>query len=106
MEVLGWNSLTVLQRRAGDVVFHGPQIQPMSTSDVQVTCDALLIASLVDAKSKVSIASQFMLKSLAPELLVMRSATSLSAKLACNSEPTETFSRCSLVYCGEMVPAI
>jgi hypothetical protein len=103
--VIRRNSLTVLQRRAGDVVFYGPQMPPMSTSDVEVTCDAVLIASLVDAESKASIANQLRANSSAPELLVMRSATGLSAKLAYDSVPTETFSRGKLVYCGETVPA-
>ena len=105
MSVIRQNSLTVLQQRAGDVVFHGPQMPPMPTRDVEVICDAVLIASLVDAESKVSIANQFMANSSAPELLLMRSATGLSAKLAYDSVPTETFSRGNLVYCGEAVPA-
>jgi len=105
MGIIRNNSLTVLQRRAGDVIFLGTQGPTVSTSDMEVACDVVLIASLVDAKSKASIASQFMANSSAPELLVMRSATGLSAKLAYDPVSTETFSCDNLVYCGVTVPA-
>ncbi|MGI9506170.1 MAG: hypothetical protein ACR2RE_24275, partial [Geminicoccaceae bacterium] len=39
------------------------------------------------------------------ELLIIRSATGLSARLAYDPVPTEAFSRGRLAYCGETQPA-
>ena len=105
MGIIRQNSLTVLQQRAGDVVYRGSQMPTTSTSGAEVACDVVLIASLIDAGSKTLIARQFMADSSAPELLVIRSATGLCAKLAYDPVSTETFSCNNLVYCGGTVPA-
>lgn len=105
MGILGQGALTVLERRAGDVTFHDPTQRPKAACTTAVACDAVMIASLVDAESKASIAEQFASNGHAPQLLIMRSATGLSAKLAYDPIPTEAFCRGNLVYCGETVPA-
>ncbi len=105
MNIIGRGTLSVLRQAAGDVTFHDPGRPPTSACDVGVGCDVVMIASLVDAESKESIARQFMTNSYAPELLIMRSATGLSAKLAYDSVRTMDFCRGNLVYCGETVPA-
>lgn len=105
MGILGQRALTVLERRAGDVTFHDPTQHPKEPCATAVACDAVMIASLVDAESKASIAEQFVSNRHAPQLLMMRSATGLSARLAYDPIPTETFCRGNLIYCGETMPA-
>lgn len=106
LELLAPGALTVRQRNAGQVRFRSPGIPPKSTPDASsVACDAVMVASLVDPDAKAAIAEHFDRDPAAPELLIMRSATGLSARLAYDAVPTEAFSRDGLAYCGETVPA-
>lgn len=103
--ILEPDALTVMQQNAGDVLFRATDRPSNQTAGALVACDAVMIASLVDAEAKARIAKQFGGDPNAPELLVMRSATGLAAKLAYDPVPTEAFSQGRLAYCGETLPA-
>lgn len=102
LEILKPRVLTTLQEDAGRLQFRASD---MSSSDTSLRCDAVMMASLVDHAAKASIAAQFSSEPRTPPLLIMRSATGLSARLAYDPVPTETFSRGHLAYCGETLPA-
>lgn len=105
LEILSPGDLTVVPKDAGELRFHKIKPSVDASPDATLSCDAVIIASLVDRETKASIASQFSADPAAPPLLIMRSATGLSAKLAYDAVPTETFSRGLLAYCGETLPA-
>lgn len=105
MEILGPGVLTVVQQNAGHLYFHAPDMSGEALPGMSLGCDAVMMASLVDHDAKVSIAAQFSSDAGAPPLLIMRSATGLSAKFAYDPVPTETFGRGNLAYCGETLPA-
>ena len=98
-------ALAVVQEDAGRLRFLGSDKSGRSSEVTSLSCDAVIIASLVDRDAKASIAAQFSSDLCAPALLIMRSATGLSAKLAYDPVPTETLSRRQLAYCGETLPA-
>jgi hypothetical protein len=97
--------LAVRRVNAADVSFHHPNRLSGNMADTSVTCDAVMVASLVDHNAKTSIATQLCVDHGAPKLLIMRSATGLSAQLAYDPVPAEGFNRGNLVYCGETMPA-
>lgn len=103
--ILGPGVLTVVQQNAGHVHFYGSDMSGEASLGMSLGCDAVMMASLVDHDAKASIAAQFSSDADAPPLLIMRSATGLSAKLAYDPVPTETFGRSNLAYCGETLPA-
>jgi len=105
LEILEPGVLLVQQQNAGRVRFFSSDMPPEKMPDTAVACDAVMIASLVDPKARASIADQFSNDPSAPEFLIMRSTTGLSAKLAYDPVPTEAFSRGHLVFCGETLPA-
>ena len=104
-EILTPGVLSVIDENAGNVHFHASGSSSESSQGVPLGCDAVMIASLVDHDAKASIAARFSSDGSAPSLLIMRSATGLSAKLVYDPVPTETFSRGHLAYCGEALPA-
>ncbi len=105
LEIVEPGALSVQQREAGSVRFCSPDTLPAQRTDATVACDAVMIASLVDPSAKASIAEHFRRDPSAPDLLIMRSATGLSARLAYDALPTEAISQGALVYCGETLPA-
>ena len=105
VEILGPGVLTVVQQNAGHVHFQAPDMSGEASPGMSLVCDAVMMASLVDHDAKASIAAQFSSDAGAPPLLIMRSAAGLSAKLAYDPVPTETFGRSNLAYCGETLPA-
>ena len=105
VEILGPGMLTVVQQNAGHVHFHASDMSGEASPGMSLGCDAVMMASLVDHDAKASIAAQFSSDAGAPPLLIMRSATGLSAKLAYDPVPTERFGRSNLAYCGETLPA-
>lgn len=105
LEILEIGALTVRQQDAGRLVYHAPERAVEASHMASVVCDAVMIASLVSADAKTSIAEQFSIDDKAPELLIMRSATGLSARLAYDPVPTEALSQGRLAYCGETLPA-
>lgn len=106
LEIVEPSALTVHQRNAGNVCFRSQHATPEKTPDASsVACDAVMIASLVDPDAKAAIAEHFSRDPGAPELLIMRSATGLSARLAYDAISTEVLSRDGLAYCGESLPA-
>lgn len=106
LEILKPGVLTTLKENAGRLRFLASGLSCEVSSGASLRCDAVMIASLVDHAAKASIADQFKSGQDAPEFLIMRSATGLSAKLAYGPVPTEAFSRSHLAYCGETLPAI
>ncbi|MGH1478022.1 MAG: hypothetical protein ACRBM6_04715 [Geminicoccales bacterium] len=108
LDVIAPGALTVREHDAGRVCFYAPDMPPPAvTSDESsmIACDAVMIASLVDSTAKTTIADQVSRDPNAPDLLIMRSATGLSAKLAYDTIPTQVVSRRGLAYCGEALPA-
>lgn len=105
LDILKPDALTVRQRNAGDMTFHAPGRASGTSVAASVDCDAVMIASLVDHEAKASIAAQFSSDPGSPELLIMRSATGLSARLAYDPVPTEALCKGRLAYCGETLPA-
>ena len=99
------DALRVHQRNAGQVWFRTADRPGAPSSEDSIVCDAVMIASLVDQDAKISIAAQFSGNRGTPELLIMRSATGLSAKIAYDPVPTAMFGRGYLAYSGETVPA-
>ena len=105
LEIVEPGALSVRQYEAGRVRFRSPDMPPTQTADATVACDAVMITSLVDPGAKASIADHISHDPGAPDLLIMRSATGLSARLAYDALPTETLSQGALAYCGEAQPA-
>ncbi len=104
LEILPPGVLTTHHVNAGRLNFRPSGMVEGTLPGDAVACDAVMIASLVDADAKASIAKQFS-SQVSPEFLIMRSAAGLSAKLAYDPVPTETVSRSLLAYCGETLPA-
>lgn len=106
LEIVAPSALTVHQCNAGEVCFRSRNTRPKITPDApSVACDAVMIASLVDPDAKAAIAEHVGSDPDAPELLIMRSATGLSARLAYDAIPTEALNRDGLAYCGKTLPA-
>ena len=105
LEIVEPGALSVQQREAGGVRFCSPDTLPAQRTDAAVACDAVMTASLIDPSAKASIAEHFRLDPCSPELLIMRSATGLSARLAYDALPTAAISQGALAYCGETLPA-
>ena len=105
LEIVEPGALSVQQREAGGVRFRRPNAPGEGRSGATVACDGVMIASLLDPSAKASIADHFRRDASAPDLLIMRSATGLSARLAYDALPAETLSRGALAYCGETLPA-
>ena len=105
LEIVEPGALSVRQHEAGSVCFHSPDTSSEERANATVACDAVMIASLVDPSAKASIADHISRDPAAPDLLIMRSATGLSARLVYDALPTEALSQGTLAYCGETLPA-
>jgi len=109
LDILAPGVLTVRLQNAGEVRFRSlkpaGKAQNEPSSNGAVFCDAVMIASLVDAEAKRLIVDQLARGDDAPAVLVIRSATGLSARLAYDPLPTASFSHGHLAYGGETVPA-
>lgn len=105
LEILAPGALKTVRQDAGCLSFESIASPSRTSGENPFACDAVMIASLVDPAAKSEIARQFRENSNAPELLIMRSATALSARLAYDPVNTEEISSISLAYCGETQPA-
>ncbi len=105
LEILSPGAMTFRQGDASSLPFQKPERIASNTSGPAIACDAVLIASLVDRETKARIAARLQQDPGAPDLLVMRSATGLGAKLAYDPIEATNVNRHKLAYCGETMPA-
>lgn len=105
LTILEPGALTMRKGDVGQLAFHAPGTPTPASAEASIACDGVMIASLVDQDAKARITAQFQCDPNAPNLLIMRSAIGLSAKLVYDAIPTKTFSQGNLAYCGETIPA-
>jgi len=103
--VLREGAVRVVHGDAGTLRFVPPHGRASHSAE-SLTCDVVLVASLVDHDAKVSLARRlYEDEASAPMALLLRSAASLCAALAYEPVDTSHISTLGLPFCGESVPA-
>jgi hypothetical protein len=97
LEILAPGALTVINENANSLRF--------ADDPASLACDAVMLASLVDADAKIALAARVLTSRRAPGLIIARSARSLCARLAYDPIDPDRFASFALAYCGETLPA-
>lgn len=105
LEVLAPGKMKVVHRDAGSTVFQSRSTLHRAPPDA-VVCDAVMVASLVPGPAKAEIVRRMGEHEDAPELLIMRSACGLSARLLYDAVELDGAIGERFAYCGEALPAI